>query len=222
MYKTIAIDGACRRNGKPDCVSSGACFIVTQNDDIIQTEALAKVEEQSTSQRGELIGLILALEYLSTLSNIEALILTDSEYIFNTMTKDWINRWLANDWQTAEYQEVKNKDMWQIIYSLKEAVSIPVTFFHIKGHLLSVGLKKSEKLFLEDTTGFMLYQHILQEKRIQPEKLMHAKDLSLENNGFSIADTTWYEFAAMNAVVDTVANLRLTAYEAEKWSKMLQ
>ena len=52
----ISIDGACRRNGKPDCVASGAVFIKQYDEDnnLVATRPLSVWELKSTNQRGEL------------------------------------------------------------------------------------------------------------------------------------------------------------------------
>ena len=107
--KTIAIDGACRRNGQPDCISAGSCFIVVEEDNVEQSFVISDHETMSTSQRGELTGLLLAFEHIA-IAPVDTVIITDSEYLFNTITKRWVDRWVHNNWQTAEGTDVKNKD----------------------------------------------------------------------------------------------------------------
>ena len=53
----IAIDGACKRNGEPDCFSTGVAWFITDTGDMFFKAAC---ETQSTSQRGELSGAELA------------------------------------------------------------------------------------------------------------------------------------------------------------------
>lgn len=86
----IAIDGACRRNGKPDCIASGGVFIeqytIEGNErNLVGTKILSNYEIQSTNQRGELLALITALDYVWSAKQ-STQIVTDSEYIFNAMT----------------------------------------------------------------------------------------------------------------------------------------
>ena len=150
--KTIAIDGACRRNGKPDCISSGACFILIEDEDTEQGFVVSSHETNSTSQRGELQGLLLAMENVVN-SPMDTVIITDSEYLFNTVTKEWVERWKATGWLTAEGNPVKNKDLWEQIWDAYNMVRDYVTMFHIKGHLLSVGMKKYHDLMYADVTG---------------------------------------------------------------------
>ena len=60
----ISIDGACRRNGKPDCVSAGGVFIQQFDSklNLQQTSILSNYETASTNQRGELLALLTALD----------------------------------------------------------------------------------------------------------------------------------------------------------------
>ena len=147
MLKTIAIDGACRRNGRPDCVSAGACFILDEDEHTQKGATLSQFEEHSTSQRGELLGLQVALDHVRIAPlDTDTLIITDSEYLFNTMTKEWVSRWEHSGWKTAQGEDVKNKDLWQEIWRIYTEILTPVTFYHIKGHLLSIGAKKYHEI----------------------------------------------------------------------------
>ena len=217
--KTIAIDGACRRNGSPDCVSAGACFILIE-EAIEQSFISTSYETESTSQRGELCGLLLALE--NTVNNpTDTVIVTDSEYIFNTITKEWVARWRSTGWLTAEGTPVKNQDLWDQIWLLYTQVKDYVTMFHIKGHLLSVGIKKYHDLMYEDTSGYTLYTWAKDNRVIKEEKLAHALVLSETNNGFKPDLSLLQKFAAMNITADAAANLCVENYEAAQWRSMI-
>ena len=219
--KTIAIDGACRRNGKPDCISAGACFIVIEKDDVEQSFVVSDHEENSTSQRGELMGLLLAMEHIYN-NPEDTVIITDSEYLFNSITKKWVDRWLHNGWLTAEGAPVKNQDLWEAIWGYYTKIEDHATMFHIKGHLLSIGIKKYHDLMYADVTGFTLYSWAKENKEIKPEKLEHALVLSDTNNGFKPEMPLLQKFAAMNATADAVANLCIEAFESKQWRSMLE
>ena len=219
--KTIAIDGACRRNGKPDCIAAGACFIVIEQDGVEQSFVVSDHEEHSTSQRGELMGLLLAMENVAN-EPMDTVIITDSEYLFNSITKRWIDRWLHNGWRTAEGGSVKNQDLWEAIWEIYLPIEDYVTMFHIKGHLISVGIKKYHDLMYSDVSGFTLYTWVKETKHIKAEKLQHALVLSDVNNGFKPESSLLQKFAAMNATVDAVANLCIEAYESKQWRSMLE
>ena len=219
--KTIAIDGACRRNGKPDCISSGSCFIVVESNGTEQSFVVSDHETESTSQRGELTGLLLAVENVSS-SPMDTVIITDSEYLFNTITKRWVDRWQHNGWVTADGSTVKNQDLWEKIWEIYLTVEEYTTMCHIKGHLLSVGVKKYHDLMYSDVTGFTLYQWVKNNKQVKPEKLEHALALFESNNGFRPNLDLLQKFAAMNVTVDAVANLCIEAYESAQWRAMLK
>ena len=60
---TISIDGACRRNGKPDCTASGGVFYYGNTDGVKRCGVLSAYEYNSTNQRGELLALLKALDF---------------------------------------------------------------------------------------------------------------------------------------------------------------
>lgn len=211
----IAIDGACRRNGKPDCVAAGGVLIQNVTDNAPPVfESLSDYETPSTSQRGELLALAAALTYVLE-HRKESLIVTDSEYMFNTMTKEWYVGWQRNGWLTAQGTAVKNQDLWLKISSLYnkcDESGIPVTFFHIKGHCIPFGKVTAEKLLVENPTGETLYKAVLEKyKQLLPTEktakiLDLANELSKKNNGFCLQSNTLERFVVSNVVVDAIAN----------------
>src|SRR5690349_13772077 len=107
----IAIDGACRRNGKSTCLTAGAAFIVGP-----EFNTLKLIHEKgSTSQRGEMLALLTGLSYGYDISNEHVYLITDSEYIYNTISKGWINNWERKGWITSSGEPVKNQDLWKKI-----------------------------------------------------------------------------------------------------------
>ena len=213
----IAIDGACRRNGKPDCVSAGGVYIeqYMQVDDhtiLSQTSVLSNYEIQSTNQRGELLALLTALDYIWS-ARQETRIITDSEYIFNAMTKEWYIGWESRDWKTATGTPVKNSDLWREIkhaYEKCRSADIDVIFYHIKGHCIPFGKVTANSLLASDTTGKALYLEVLRKydsvaKTTRVDTLEEANKLSIKNNGFALDDQTLRNFVAMNTMADAIA-----------------
>lgn len=211
----ISIDGACRRNGQPNCVSAGGLFIVELGGRKMQTVVSAKTmsvsEKESTNQRGEMLALLEALKYIKNETNGIGSILTDSEYLFNTMYKEWFKGWESRDWLTAQGTLVKNLDLWQQIVEVYRQCD-DVVFFHIKGHCIPFGKVTAENLLLKDDSGLKLYEEAYrkydaeapQPKRL--EKLVEAQELSLKNNGFKLQPEQLRKFVVLNIVVDAVAN----------------
>ena len=44
----------------------------------------------------------------------------------------WIDGWQRNNWKTSDKKDVKNKELWQELYSLTKTHD--VTFNKVKGH----------------------------------------------------------------------------------------
>lgn len=159
----IGIDGACRWGGTPECVSCGVAFAVREDG---QMEFNAAVEDSSTSQRGELNGLIAALTYAKehlSLEDNNIVIVTDSEYLYNSVEKEWYKKWHDNNWAGSK-GTVANVDKWQSIYDLLESIETAdatVAMQWTKGHLVS-GLTPStvKRIMSQDPTGVQLYSNV--------------------------------------------------------------
>lgn len=205
----IAIDGATRRNGKPDCVAAGGAFIMCFNDEneLIYTDTCSVYERASTNQRGELLALLKALDYVHA-ANKEAQIITDSEYLFNAMTKGWCDKWVHSNWVSSTGAPVKNADIWREIYHAINKCK-EVVFFHIKGHVIPFGRVTADKMLTTDPTGQTLYSEAWKKfdlvAPVKKETLDYAQDLSVKNNGFVLPRATLQQFVAANVVADAIA-----------------
>ena len=205
----ISIDGACRRNGKPDCVAAGGVFIQQFDSDLKlqQTSILSNYETASTNQRGELLALLTALDHTWSAKQ-STQIVTDSEYLFNAMTKEWYKSWQHKGWVTAAGEPVKNADLWFAIY---QAVSKceEVSFYHIKGHVIPFGRVTADNLLEADQTGLGLYNEAYKKFGVvAPTKakvIEAAQELSVKNNGFRLDDNLFKEFVVANVVADAIA-----------------
>ena len=71
---------------------------------------LSGAEAETTNNRMELMGAIMALEALTRPSAVR--LSTDSAYVKNGITQ-WLPRWKANGWKTAAKKPVKNQDLWE-------------------------------------------------------------------------------------------------------------
>lgn len=210
----IAIDGACRRNGKPDCVSAGGVYIEQYDDNhtLVLTKALSNYEVKSTNQRGELLALLTALDYVWSAKQ-DAMIITDSEYLFNAMTKEWFVGWESREWRTASFEPVKNADLWREIkhaYEKCRGADLDIVFYHIKGHCIPFGKVTANSLLVKDPTGHALkfeaykkYDAVCSTTR--RETLKEANELSIKNNGYPFDEETLRKFVVLNTVVDAVA-----------------
>ena len=219
----ISIDGACRRNGKPDCVAAGGVFIQQFDSDLKlqQTSILSNYETASTNQRGELLALLTALDYIWSAKQ-STQIVTDSEYLFNAMTKEWYKNWQHKCWVTATGEPVKNKDLWQEIasaYCRCEDAGIDIVFYHIKGHCIPFGKVTANTLLTKDTTGGRLMAEVLIKydtvsKTTKKDQLEQANALSERNNGFKLTPDKMRQFVVANVMADAVATKCVEAADA--------
>ncbi len=216
---SIAIDGACRRNGKPDCVSAGGMFVVDHDQGTTQTFALH--ECASTNQRGEMMALLKALDFIHS-NEQEALIITDSEYLFNTITKDWLGSWSHKGWVTALNEPVKNQDLWRQILHVKKAIDnkgLEYSMYHIKGHVISFGRVTGLGLLTADQSGYTLLNAVHAKYSQEATKLhitgklKEVQDCSIKNHGFCFEPYQISNFVAMNIVADFVATMAVESVD---------
>ncbi|MNB69342.1 Ribonuclease H [compost metagenome] len=214
MAIIVAIDGASRKNGKPDCYSMGTVFIYNTSSGTKQF--INTAEHESTSQRGELNGLVAALERISTrgdriTSNL--IIVSDSEYLFNAVTKEWTKNWMNKGWITAEGTEVKNRDKWEAIHSLLleiDVKDIEAPIYHIKGHLVNITKAQGRKLIEKNNNYEDLYIRAkeLATKLVNDgtdEDYLKALETFEKNHGFLPSNEILVELIACNTVADVVA-----------------
>lgn len=217
----ISIDGACRRNGKPNCVSAGGVFIMQYNNnlELTQTMLRSNYELNSTNQRGELLALLTALEHVYE-SKQSAQIITDSEYLFNTMTKNWCGNWANKGWITSTGEPVKNKDIWLQINHAHDrclAEGIELIFYHVKGHTIPFGKVTAQRLLAQDSSGSALYEAVKQkyyEVKDEKDVLGKVAELSEKNNGFVPTDEILERFVVTNIIADAVATRCVEAADA--------
>ena len=217
----ISIDGACRRNGQPSCIASGGVYIqqVDTIGNLMDSTTRAVHEKHSTNQRGEMLALLYALEYIATATQ-EAQVITDSEYLFNAMTKNWVDSWANKGWITASGEPVKNVDIWREIYRVYKLCKEEIHFYHIKGHCIPFGKVTADNLLARDPTGLALFKQVeLKYDEVAPTKaknLEAAQGLSERNNGFRLTDEILKRFVVMNTVADAVATKRVDTADREK------
>lgn len=215
MKLFMAIDGACRRNGKPDCTASGGVFVKAIDDDsnIVGYTTRSVHEYGSTNQRGELLALLKALQFAYN-RQCEAYIVTDSEYLFNSMTRQWYKNWQSNEWLTRDGYEVKNRDIWTRIATcanMCECGGIEISFYHVKGHCIPFGAVTARNALDEDPTGEKLYKLVCEKYDTVIEDkvdvICYASELSEKNNGFplGIRDQLTKDWITANVVADAIA-----------------
>ena len=96
-------DGACLGNPGP---GGWAALLRSQG----KQRLLAGGEVDTTNNRMELMGAIAALEALTRACQVR--LVTDSKYVMQGI-EQWVPRWRANGWKTADRKPVKNQDLWE-------------------------------------------------------------------------------------------------------------
>lgn len=207
----FAIDGACKRNGEPTCVSVGVAWCITDDGDM---GFKSKFEHESTSQRGELNGLTEALEFAAehARDDEDIIIVTDSEYMFNTIALEWWSKWRANRWYGAQGDIVKNVDMWKHVAELMDKLAAKhceVSMQWTKGHLVHYTPGNIKKAMEVDPTGVELYTRIAAVAN-RPADIgrivQQFKEERVKHKHMAPPDAIALEWAIVNATADALAS----------------
>ena len=86
--------------------------------------------KNTTNNIMEITAVIEALKCLKKESNVK--IYSDSAYVVNAFLQGWIYNWMEKGWKTASGDPVKNKELWEELYSLTKKHK--VEFIKVKGH----------------------------------------------------------------------------------------
>ena len=130
----IYTDGACRGNPGPG--GWGALLIFKS-----QEKELSGAESQTTNNRMELMGAIMALAALTRGCHVR--LHTDSKYVCTGVT-DWLPNWQARGWKTADKKPVKNQDLWERLDA--EAQRHDVKWIWVKGHAGNEGNERVDRI----------------------------------------------------------------------------
>ena len=120
---TIYTDGACSGNPGP----GGWGAVLMYKD---AKKEISGGEKETTNNIMELTAVIEGLKMLKFPCEVE--LYSDSAYVVNAFNQGWIYNWAKNNWKTADKKDVKNKEIWQELYSLTKTHK--VTFFKVNGH----------------------------------------------------------------------------------------
>lgn len=118
----IFTDGAC--SGNPGPGGWGAILRSGRHE-----REISGGEYDTTNNRMEITAAIRALEALKKPSKV--VVHTDSRYLFDGVTQ-WLNRWKANGWKTADKKAVKNEELWRALENA--STRHDVTWRWIRGH----------------------------------------------------------------------------------------
>ena len=120
---TIYTDGAC--SGNPGPGGWGAILIYGENK-----KEISGASKDTTNNIMEITAVIEALKLLKF--ECEVKVYSDSAYVVNAFNQGWIYNWQKNNWKTASKEPVKNKELWEELYSLSQKHKLE--FIKVKGH----------------------------------------------------------------------------------------
>lgn len=206
----IAIDGACKRNGKPDCMSVGAAWIQTEGGELKYKHIF---ETESTSQRGEINGLIAALQYAAKYSNYteHIIIVTDSQYLYNSVMLEWCYKWRENGWTNADGQATKNADLWAAVCALLDTINHGAERVFLewtKGHMVHYTKGNVKKAMKVDPEGIELYSRIttMANRPADRQNIINRFNKERGDHGCMVVpEDIALEWAIANATADGIA-----------------
>ena len=130
----VYCDGACSGNPGP----GGWAFVIPE----LNIE-LSGYDPATTNNRMELLAVIQALNYISkNLTETEIEIITDSQYVVNTMTLGW--------------QMKKNTDLWKLLLDLLRLFRVKWTW--VKGHSSNLYNARCDELAV---AAYKSYQRLI-------------------------------------------------------------
>ena len=119
----IYTDGAC--SGNPGPGGWGAILMYKDTK-----KEISGAEKNTTNNIMEMTAVIEALKMLKEPCDVT--IYSDSAYVVNTFEKGWLEKWKKNNWKTSGKDDVKNKELWEILDDLIQKHN--VEFVKVKGH----------------------------------------------------------------------------------------
>lgn len=119
----IYTDGAC--SGNPGAGGWASVLLYEQHK-----KELYGNDKETTNNRMELTAVIEALKALKRPCNVT--LYSDSKYVIDSINKDWVYKWEANNWIKSDRKPALNTDLWKELLTLLEVHR--VKFVWVKGH----------------------------------------------------------------------------------------
>ena len=149
---TIYTDGACSGNPGP----GGWAAVLMLGDN---KKEISGGSKDTTNNIIELTAVVEALKLLKRPCKVN--LHSDSAYVVNAFNQKWIYGWIKKNWKTADGSPVKNKEIWQELYSLTKIHD--VTFIKVKGHADNEFNNRCDELAVAESKKFLYIGKIKEE-----------------------------------------------------------
>ena len=139
----IYTDGAC--SGNPGPGGWGAILMYNENK-----KEFSGGMKNTTNNIMELTAVIEGLKKLKEPCNHEVEIYSDSAYVVNAFNNGWIYNWIKKGWVNSSKEPVKNKELWQELYSLVKKYNAKL--IKVKGHSDNIYNNRCDELARSEIT----------------------------------------------------------------------
>ena len=140
----IYTDGAC--SGNPGPGGWGVILMYKETK-----KEISGGNKNTTNNIMELTAVIEGLKMLKFPCEVD--LYSDSAYVVNAFEQKWIYGWIKKNWKTASGDPVKNKELWEELYSLTKIHT--VKFIKVKGHSDNEYNNKCDKMAVAESRKFM-------------------------------------------------------------------
>lgn len=140
----IYTDGACSGNPGP----GGYAGILLYKG---KEKIISGGEEQTTNNRMELTAVIKSLGALKEVCEVD--LYTDSAYVCNAITQNWLTDWQLNNWKNSQKKLVLNKDLWMQLLDL--IGKHKVNFIKVKGHADNLNNNRCDEIARNEILKFI-------------------------------------------------------------------
>jgi len=137
---TLYTDGAC--SGNPGPGGYGAVLQFTDANGTLHEREYSEGFVETTNNRMEILAAVIGLEHLTKPCNVD--LYSDSQYLCNAFTEDWISTWKRQNFRKGRSNEVKNIDLWERLLTAMGPHS--VRFHWVKGHAGNPGNERCDRL----------------------------------------------------------------------------
>lgn len=127
MSACVYTDGSCL--GNPGKGGFGAIGILSQDSEEPSFK-ISGSETCTTNNAMELKGAINGIEKATKLGWDNFTLFTDSHYVMKGLNV-WLEKWVLNNWKTSTGKDIKNKELWKVLYEIKKPT---MNFVWVKAH----------------------------------------------------------------------------------------